>query len=118
MLYEIRSYHFDPSKFEEYKLWAKQYAGPYFLSKMDIVGFWLGVGMEPEYGGSIPWEGDLRPVNMTWIIRWQDREQRDRVWEEVWADPELERIFSMVPGGIESYLRTEVRFAEDFLKEI
>jgi len=28
MIYEIRNYHFDPQRFDEYKAWAKEKALP------------------------------------------------------------------------------------------
>lgn len=114
MLFEIRCYYFEPTRFEEYKIWLEKQAWSYFASKMDIVGFWLDNGMAPEYGGSLPQDKDIRPANITWIIRWQNREQRDKVWKEVWSDSECQAIFSTVPGGTESYLRTEARFATEF----
>lgn len=115
MLYEIRSYHFDPTRFEEYKVWATEEAAPYIKTQMEIVGGWLGNGMEPIYGGSVPWGDDELPVNVTWIIRWESRAQRDQAWEAFWDKPESHDVFSRVPGGFDSYFRTEVRFAEDSL---
>jgi hypothetical protein len=49
---------------------------------------------------------------MTWIIRWKDMEHRDEAWEEIAKTKEWEELFSTVPGGSKSYLRTEVKFAE------
>ena len=52
MLFEIRNYHFEPTKFEAYKKWAATVAVPYLKSKMDIVGFWVNNDMDPQYGGA------------------------------------------------------------------
>ena len=114
MLFEIRCYRFEPTKFEEYKVWLKDKAWSYFSNKMNIVGFWLDNGMPPIYGGSQPPADDVLPANITWIVQWRNREQRDKVWDEVMADPECKTLFSTVPGGMNSYLRMEVRFATQF----
>ena len=113
MFYEIRNYHFDPTKIEEYKPVAAKVALPYLKSKMDIVGFWVNNDMDPIIGGSHPQDENARPANITWIIRWQDRSQRDQVWEAMRSDPEWQAFFSKVPGGRESYFRTEVKFATE-----
>jgi len=112
MLYEIRNYWYDPDHFEEYKKWARELAFPYVSSMMDVVGFWLKNDMPPEHDGSLPWYENVVPSNITWVIRWKDKEQRDKGWEELIQSEELKRIFSTVPGGMKSYLREEVKFAE------
>ena len=111
MLYEIRNYHYDPNYFEEYKQWAAEVGGPFFRSKWDVVGIWVNKNIPAIYGGSLPRDENLTPANMTWIIRWKDKEHRDRGWAELDPD-ELEELFSTVPGGTKSYLTTEAKFAE------
>ena len=111
MLYEIRNYHYDPNHYENYKKWAAEIGGPYFRNMWDVVGIWLQNDIPPEYGGSLPRDEKVIPANMTWIIRWKNKEDRDKAWRSL--DPvELDELFSTVPGGTESYLRTEVKFAE------
>jgi hypothetical protein len=112
MLYEIRNYWYDPDHFEEYIKWGREVAAPYFSSIMDIVGFWSMNDMPPIYGGSQPRDEDMVPANFTWIIRWRDREHRDKLWEEERQSEEWEQVFSTRPGGSEAYLRTEVKFAD------
>lgn len=111
MLFEIRNYHFDPAHFAAYKKWAATLAVPYLQSKMDVVGFWFNNEMAPEYSGMLPPDENLGPANVTWIIRWPDKSQRDKIWAEVRAGSEWQTIFSQVPGGRESYLRIEAKFA-------
>jgi len=111
MLYEIRNYHYDSNYFEEYKKWCIEEAGPFFRSKWDVVGIWLKKDIPAEFGGSLPRDDTITPANMTWIIRWKDKEHRDKGWAELDPD-EVEQLFSTVPGGTKSYLRTEVKFAE------
>jgi len=111
MLYEIRNYWYDPAHFEEYKKWATEVGAPFFRNKWDVVGAWLKNDIPAEYGGSLPRDESITPANMTWIIRWKDKEHRDKGWAELDPD-ELEELFSTVPGGTKSYLRTEAKFAE------
>jgi hypothetical protein len=112
-MFEIRNYHFEPSRFDEYKPWAESLAVPFLKTKMEIVGFWVTNDIDPIYGGSLPRDESVHPSNITWIIRWDDRAQRDAVWEENGADPAWQAILDQVPGGRESYLRTEVKFATE-----
>ena len=110
-MFEIRSYHFEPARFEDYKVWAKTQAVPYIRTKMDVVGFWVSNGMEPEYGGSATRDENVPPANVTWVIRWRDRAHRDEVWTAFRLDPNWVAILARVPGGRPSYLRTEAKFA-------
>ncbi len=81
--------------------------------KMDIVGFWVADDDPPQFGGSLAQNAGATFANITWIIRWDDRAQRDRVWEETRSDPEWIEILSKVPGGRKSYLKTEAKFASE-----
>ena len=112
-MFEIRNYHFEPTRFDEYKEWARTLAVPYLKGKMDVVGFWAINEMAPVYGGSLPQDETVGPANITWIIRWQDRAQRDKRWEELGSDPAWQAILAQVPGGRESYLRIEEKFATE-----
>ena len=111
MLYEIRNYWYDPAHFEDYKKWSRELAFPYAKSKFDIVGFWLKNDIPPEYDGALPWYENVVPSNVTWVIRWKDKEHRDKGWKDFLSE-EWKRILSSVPGGTQSYLREEVKFAE------
>lgn len=110
---EIRSYHFAKDRLEEYRRWARDVAVPHLKTRMDLVGFWIDNGMPPIVGGSLPREPDSRIANVTWVIRWQDKAQRDRVWEELRAGSEWRAILAQVPGGEASYLVAEARFADE-----
>ncbi len=86
-MFEIRNYHFDPAKFDEYKKWAATLAVPFIKSRMDVVGFWVANDMAPEYGGTAPRDETVRPANVTWIIRWRDKSERDKAWEDISVEP-------------------------------
>ena len=49
---EIRSYHYDPEKFEPYRKWALEEAIPFLKDNLNIVGFWLDNGKAPEVGAT------------------------------------------------------------------
>jgi hypothetical protein len=110
MIFEIRNYHFDPARFDAYQEWAEREAIPYLARELDLVGFWVSTGDEAEILGRP--HDELGTANVTWIIRWRDRDQRNEVMPRLFATPEWEDIFSRVPGGLASYLRIESRFAD------
>lgn len=112
-IFEVRTYHFEPTKFDEFKVWAKTQTVPYVKSKMSVVGYWINNEMDPIHGGKLSRDETSSQANVTWIIRWDDRAQREQVWDEIKADPEWKTIFSQVPGGRGGFLRTEYRFATE-----
>lgn len=109
-LYEIRSYHFEPALIDEYRAWAREDALPFLAERLEIVGFWVTTSDPAEVGGA-PLD-ELGSANVTWIIRWPSLEARDEKLPEILASEGFQDVFSRVPGGPESYLRTEARFAE------
>ena len=76
MIYEVRVYHYRRDLFDEYKAWAEE-AVPLLREALDIVGFWIDTGAEPEIRGTDPVDSPIGQANVTWIIRWPDRETRD-----------------------------------------
>ena len=113
MIYEIRNYYFDPARFDEYKAWAQDKALKFLDQHLDLVGFWVNNDQAPEIIGA---EMDaLGPANITWIIRWPDREQRDATMDTLFTGDEWGEIFKDVPGGLESYKRMEVKFTDALL---
>ena len=113
MLYEIRNYHFDPARFEDYKAWAKNEALPFLSRELDLVGFWANLDEPTEVNGA-PMD-DMGSANITWIIRWPDRATRDQQMAGVFTGDEWGAIFANVPGGMDSYKRMEAKFTEDLL---
>ncbi|MDE2945392.1 MAG: hypothetical protein OXT63_14475 [Gemmatimonadota bacterium] len=109
-IYEIRNYHFDPARFEEYSEVAKGEYIRYLRKHLDIVGFWIESGIPAEVRGAE--QDELGPANVTWVIRWASKEQRDEKLPQVLGTPEWREIFAEVPGGGASYFRIESRFME------
>ena len=113
MIYEIRNYHFEPKRFEEYKTWAKTKALPYLKRELNLVGFWVNGETPGEVNGEAL--DKLGPANITWIIAWPDKETRDSAMPGIFSGDEWEEIFADVPGGLPNYLRMESKFTESLL---
>lgn len=109
-IYEIRNYHFDPARFDEYSEVAKGEYIRYLREHLDIVGFWIESEIPAEVRGAE--QDELGPANVTWVIRWASKEERDEKLPAVLGTPEWREIFAEVPGGGGSYLRIESRFME------
>ena len=93
MIYEIRDYHYLPEKFDAYKKWGEE-AVPVLKEILDVVGFYIDSGAEPEVSGSAPERPSIGYANITWIIRWESKAIRDeqfgkimgsQQWADVWA---------------------------------
>lgn len=109
-IYEIRNYHFDPDLFEEYAEVARGAYLTYLREHLDVVGFWINTDIPSEVRGAP--QDELGSANITWIIRWNSKEERDKKLPEVLGTPEWQEIFAEVPGGGASYLRIESKFVE------
>ncbi len=113
MVFEIRNYHFRPDLIEAYKAWAKAEALPHLAQKLDVLGFWVNTHDAPVVGGDP--QDKLGSANITWIIRWRDLAHRHASIPEIFSSAAWQDIFSRVPGGRASYLRTEAKFAESLI---
>jgi len=110
-VFEIRNYHFEPSLMGQYEAWSRDYALPYLRKNLDVVGFWISAGIDPELEGE-PLD-QLGSATVTWIIRWNSKAERDQRMEKVFSGSEWEAIFAKVPGGEKSYLRIEAKFFKE-----
>jgi len=109
MIDEIRSYHYAPDLFEDYKVWATDHAVPYLRKHLNLVGFWLDAGVEPEIGGEGPADMPLGVANVTWIIRWESMEARSEQLASVFGTEEFQQIFARIPDP-KGYKQMESRF--------
>ena len=109
---EIRSYHYEPGKFEAYKVWALDEAVPYLKENLDIVGFWIDNGISPELSGSSPAPQPIGSANITWIIRWPDMEARNIGHEKIFQGADWANIWERHPDA-NGYLQMEARFADE-----
>lgn len=96
MIYEVRDYHYRRDLFDAYKAWAQD-AVPVLRSKLDLVGFWIDSGAEPEVSGTDPMSPALGQANVTWIIRWESQEQRAKRFPEVIASEEWQAVWARHP---------------------
>ncbi len=110
-MYEIRCYHYDPNQFDAYKVWGEELAVPYLKEHLDLVGFWIDNGIEPELSGADPQPNKHGSANITWIIRWDSKEARDEGHKRVFTSEGWKDLWAKHPdaGG---YLQMEARFAD------
>ena len=108
MLYEIRNYHLKQESLSDYECWAKTHALPLLEDQLDVIGFWmLGMPIAECQGDIID---ELGPADVTWIIRWQNIEQRNKILPALLKSTEWQSIFGYLPGGRSIYRRLESRF--------
>jgi hypothetical protein len=115
-IYEIRNYHFDKSKIEQYREWAKT-AVPIVEENFDLIGFYLEEDATSDgIQGSAPITLKHGQANVVWILRWESKEKRDEIWygdfwetNQAWLD-----AWEKVPGGWDSYLHTQSNFAVNY----
>lgn len=108
---EIRSYHYDPDKFDAYKKWAIEEAAPFLKANLPVIGFWLDNGREPELTGADPAPHKHGVANVTWIINWGSEEAREKGFKEVLGGEGWKDVWSRHPDA-DGYLQMEARFAE------
>ena len=107
MIYEIRDYHYLPEKFEAYKAWGEEVV-PVLKEILDVVGFWVDGGSESEVGGSNP-NTPIGYANITWIIRWDSREQRDAEFGKRMSSDQWQAVWAKHPDP-DGYVQTLSRF--------
>ena len=108
MLYEIRDYHYRPEIFPDYRKWAEE-AVPVLREQLDLVGFWIDDGVAPEVQGAEPMQPALGQANVTWIIRWQDKADRDANFRKAFETEEWKAVWARHPDP-NGYLQTLARF--------
>ena len=110
-MFEIRSYHYDPNQFDAYRKWAIELAVPFLKEHLNLVGFWVDNGKEPELTGSDPTPHKHGVANITWIIEWESEEVRDKTFRKVLSGDGWREIWSQHPDA-NGYLQMEARFAD------
>ena len=111
-MFEIRNYHYNPEKFDVYKEWAINDAVPFLKANLDIVGFWIDNGDEPELMGADPDANKHGSANVTWIIRWDSKEARDAGHKEVFQGVGWQAVWARHPDA-NGYLQMEAKFADE-----
>ena len=112
-MYEIRNYQYDPSQFDAYKKWVVDEALPFIKANTDLVGFWMDNVEPPEISGSDHMNLNLGSANVTWVIRWDSMEARNRFQVEVFDAEDWQKIWANHPDP-NGYIHMEVRFANEY----
>ncbi len=110
-LIEVRDYHYDPDRLDDYRRWAAE-AGPWLRARWNVSGFWVDGGEEGQLFGADPQPSPHGPANVTWTIRWSDRAERDAAWDALWEDDGWNDLWARHPG-FEGYRQLSVRFLEE-----
>ncbi len=96
-LFEIRDYHY-AGDMEPYRQWWVE-AMPILRGLgVDVLGLWYDSEEPPRIDGANPMEPPHGSANVTWIIRWDDLEQRDREWAALWQDDDWMACAERHPG--------------------
>lgn len=105
---EIRDYTIEAKWFEQYVEWAKV-AAPWLKKHLDVIDFWVDDGIQAELEGSDPQISPHGQPNVTWIIRYADKKDRDRKLSEAMEHPEWQEIWSKHPN-VDAYIVVNSRF--------
>ncbi|MGE0542165.1 MAG: hypothetical protein AB7R89_18495 [Dehalococcoidia bacterium] len=109
MIYEIRDYYVEPAALERYAMWVQDHALLYIRRNLDLVGFWIRTDPSAQVTGA-PLD-DLGAANITWIVRWDDVDTRNRIMNAVFGPEASEwaEISKHHPGR-QNYRRIQARF--------
>ncbi len=110
-IYEIRDYTIESEWFDAYKTWAKELAAPWLKSNLEVIDFWMDEGESPEVSGSNPIVSENGQPNVTWIIKWDSREIREKEFPTIMSSDAWKEIWSKHPNE-NAYLHLNVRFME------
>ena len=108
MIYEIRDYHYLPEKLDAYKKWGEE-AVPVLKEILDVVGFYVDSGADPEVSGSAPERPSIGYANITWIIRWESKAMREEKFAATMGSPAWQEIWAKHPCA-DGYLHMNARF--------
>ena len=108
---EIRDYTIEVEWLARYKVWAEELAAPWLKKNLDIIDFWMDMGLEEEVSGSNPQVSDNGQANVCWIIRWRDKAHREAVFRKTMGSSEWRDIWAKHPNA-KAYLHMNARFME------
>ncbi len=106
---EIRDYTIDPEVFEAYREWAERLAAPWLRDNLDVIDFWMDCGIDAEVSGSNPQVSDNGQPNVCWIIRWNNKAERDAQFGKIMGSDGWRAVWSKHPDP-NAYLQMNVRF--------
>ena len=85
---------------------------PFLKAKLDVVGFWVDSGEEPEYWGANSKPSPHGAANVTWIIRWEAMNHRNQGHKDVFGSSGWQDIWGGHPDT-NGYLHSEIVFVEE-----
>ena len=108
-IYEIRDYTIEPEWFDEYVYWAENHFMPYGNDRIEIIDFWVSTGEEAIVEGTNPIVSPNGQPNITWVAKYNNREERDAFFANLDVDPDWEKVWSKHPNP-DAYIHSNARF--------
>ena len=82
---------------------------PYGKERIEIVDFWVSRGDEAIVEGTNPIVSPNGQPNVTWVAKYDSREDRDTFFANLDVDPEWEEVWSKHPNP-DAYIHSNARF--------
>ena len=109
MIYEIRDYTIEKEWLEQYVKWVKEFFLPYAKNKINIIDFWAYDGIEVEVEGKNPVVSPNWQPNITWVVKYNNKQERDDFFASLETDSEWEKVWSNYPNP-DAYIYKNARF--------
>ena len=108
-LYEIRDYTIEPEWFDKYVFWAENHFIPYAEKRIDIIDFWVNTDIDCEVSGTNPIISQNGQPNITWVARYNNKEERDTFFSSLAKDDEWKKVWEKHPNP-DAYIHSNARF--------
>ena len=109
MIYEIRDYTIEKEWLEQYVMWVKEFFLPYAKNKINIIDFWAYDGIEAEVEGKNPVVSPNGQPNITWVAKYNNKQERDDFFASLETDLQWEKVWSNHPNP-DAYIYKNARF--------
>ena len=90
MIYEIRDYTIEKEWLEQYVKWVKEFFLPYAKNKINIIDFWAYGCIDAEVEGKNPVVSQNGQPNITWVAKYNNKQERDDFFAILGTDLEWE----------------------------
>ena len=101
MIYEIRNYKIEKEWLEQYVKWVKEFFLPYTKNKINII--------EAEVEGKNPVVSPNGQPNITWVAKYNNKQERDDFFASLETDLQWEKVWSNHPNP-DAYIYKNARF--------
>ena len=109
MIYEIRDYTIEKEWFEQYASVGKRFFYHMLSNKINIIDFWAYDGVEAEVEGKNPVVSPNGQPNITWVAKYNNKQERDDFFASLETDPDWEKVWSNHPNP-DAYIHENARF--------